>query len=487
MAQEVELKFDLAPGDLGRLRSCAALSPGPGRKARHRSIYYDTIDGALRKAGLSLRVRRSGDRYVQTAKLRRSDAAGLFVRDEWESEVAGFDPDCAALRSKPLSRALNGRGGKGLVSPMAIDVWRTHWEVERDGSRIEVALDEGKVTSGKAEAPLCELELELREGTPAALFALAEEIGRAVPLRLGTLTKAERGEALAGRKLGRAAKAEPIAIDAKSSEAEAFRAVAYACLRHYRLNETVLLGAHNAEALHQARIALRRLRSALSLFRPTARGAGYRALRDELGWLARQFGEARNLDVLIAGEAGRGDHVLRSRLLEARAEAYERVDAVLASDRARALMLRLASWIEAGPWRGRPRAARSVAGLAARQLARRWLRLRRDGDGLAKASAEAQHRLRLETKKLRYAAEFLTGLWPEPPLAEASEHFLAALKDLQESLGELNDDVAAGEIIGRLAPGLRIATLRRPGHREDRIAAAEAALRRAEAAAGYWR
>jgi triphosphatase len=95
-----------------------------------------------------------------------------------------------------------------------------------------VVLDEGKVTAGKAESPLCELELELKSGKPRALFALAGEIGAALPLRLGVLSKAERGYALEAGVLGEAAKADPIAIPGKINEGEAFRAVAQACLRH---------------------------------------------------------------------------------------------------------------------------------------------------------------------------------------------------------------------------------------------------------------
>ncbi len=120
---------------------------------------------------------------------------------------------------------------------------------------------------------------------------------------------------------GGSAKAEPIALAAPLTETDAFRAVAHACLRHYRLNEIVLLADRDGDALHQARIALRRLRSAFSLFRPTVRGKDYHGLRDELGWLAGQFGEARNLDVLLAGEAGRGeDAAPRARLLKARSQ-----------------------------------------------------------------------------------------------------------------------------------------------------------------------
>ena len=243
MAHEVELKFDVEPGGVAPIRAAPALAAAPSREQRHDTVYFDTSDGALRRAGFSLRVRRSGDRYVQTAKRKRGSAAGLFVRQEWEADVAGFGLDRDALAAPALNKLL-ATIAPGAIKPLIRTRFRrTSWLIDHKGSRIEVVLDEGRVSSGKAETPLCELELELKAGKPRALFELAEEIGRAAPLRLGALSKAERGYALAERRLGRAAKAEPIDLAVPITEADAFRAVAYSCLRHYRLNEIVLLAA----------------------------------------------------------------------------------------------------------------------------------------------------------------------------------------------------------------------------------------------------
>lgn len=488
MAHEVELKFDVEPGGVALIRSAPALAAAASREQAHDTVYFDTKDGALRRAGFSLRVRRTGARFVQTVKRKRGPAAGLFVRQEWEREIAGAALDRGALLTTPLKRVLKAKGPAPLNAVMRTRFRRTAWRLDHKGSRIEVVLDEGKVKSGKAEAPLCELELELVDGKPQALFDLAEELGRAAPLRLGVLTKAERGQALAEGELGRPAKAEPVGLAAPLTEGDAFRAVAHACLRHYRLNEIVLLGAREADALHQARIALRRLRSAFSLFRQTARGKDYHALRDELGWLAREFGDARNLDVLLAGESGLDrDDRLHARLIKARAKAYDRVEAALASERARALMLRLALWIEVGAWRFRERAADDVADLATHQLERQWRKVRRNGARLAHAEPDDRHRLRLDIKRLRYAAEFLAGLWPKKSKAGQRDRFIAGLKDLQDRLGDLGDAEAAEAMTARPAPGLSASADRiRRRARAEGIAAAEDAFRRAVAAAGYW-
>lgn len=489
MSDEVELKFDVAAVDAEALKACPALAGIIPEITEADSAYFDTKDGIVRRAGYSLRVRKAGGRHVQAVKHKPNAAAGLFVRREWETAVPGFALDDAALAKTPLRKLLEAQEAGPLKLQVRSKFRRTIWLVTRKDSVIEVVLDEGKVSAGKAETPLCELELELKAGKPRALFALAGEIGAALPLRLGVLSKAERAYALAERTLGRAARAEPIALPVPVSEGAAFRIVAQACLRHYRLNEMLLLEQRDADALHQARIALRRLRSALSLFRATVRGKDYPELREEIGWLAGQFGDARNLDVLLAGEEGlHAEEVVRERLLKARARAYDRVEAALQSARVRALMLKLSLWIEAGAWRFRDRAKRDLAGLAAEQLNRQWRRVKRNGDRLEKVAPEDRHRLRLDVKKLRYSAEFLAGLSAKRPKLARRERFVEALKALQESLGDLNDAEAAQAITTKLAPGLRgnAQRLRRKAAAAEAIAAAEEALTIAGEVAGYW-
>ena len=90
MSDEVELKFDVEPASVAELRATPILAAADARSHDSESLYFDTQDGALRHAGISLRVRRSGGRNVQTAKRKRGNAAGLFVREEWEADVPRF-------------------------------------------------------------------------------------------------------------------------------------------------------------------------------------------------------------------------------------------------------------------------------------------------------------------------------------------------------------------------------------------------------------
>jgi inorganic triphosphatase YgiF len=484
MSDEVELKFDVEPASVARLRAAPALAAAEARSEDSESLYFDTAEGALRRAGVSLRVRRSGGRIVQAAKRKKGNAAGLFVREEWEAELARFALDLDAFRPAPVRRLLGKVDREALKPVVRTRFTRTAWQLGHLGSRIEVVLDEGTVAAGGRKAILTELELELKQGKPSALFALAEELGRAAPLRLGTMSKSERGYALAEGRLGKAAKAEPVRLDPAASEAAAFEAAAFSCLRQFRLNEIALLEGADPEALHQARVGLRRLRSAMTLFRPTLRGKDYQHLREELRWFAGRFGDARNCDILLAKDAPppfADDATLRAKVGKERDKAYRRVTVALDSPRGRALMLRFALWLELGGWRSRPRAAGAVAALAAHQLEGQWRKVRRRGGALGTLDAETEHQLRVDVKKLRYAAEFLTDVYRVQPQAGRRSRFIAALKDLQDELGVANDARLACVIAARLAPGREVP----PGPAVS-LKAAQKAFRRASAAAGYW-
>jgi CHAD domain-containing protein len=122
-----------------------------------------------------------------------------------------------------------------------------------------------------------------------------------------------------------------------------------------------------------------------------------------------------------------------------------------------------------------------VRALATHQLERQWRKVRRRGAELGALDADAEHQMRIDIKKLRYAAEFLAGLYPSRPEAGHSKSFIAALKELQERLGVANDRRIANAVAARLAPAAAL-----PPLPEISVKAAEKAFRRASAAAGYW-
>jgi inorganic triphosphatase YgiF len=337
--------------------------------------------------------------------------------------------------------------------------------VEFGGSRILVTLDEGRIESAAGDTGLCELELELERGEVADLFGLAQALAETAPLRLGILSKSARGFALLDGAKPSPSKAEPVSLSPEADAGAVFRSVARACLRHLRLNETAFLeGPRNPSALHQMRVALRRLRSALSLFAPLFEDdPKAAALGDEIKRVTEPFGTARNLDVFlhdtlpVLAEHNGGDAALKGieeKALAAREQAYSAVQAILESPQWRGLLLDVAGWVEAGAWSGQDAARQDGRHFAAGILDGARRRLKKRGRGLRHLDAHTRHRARISAKKLRYGAEFFADLFPKPKAQKRQKAFGDALSDLQDHLGALNDietartlplDVAEGE------------------------------------------
>lgn len=443
--QEVELKLDLEPPMADRLEA-AKLFAGKPKIAALRAIYFDTPDCHLAGAGFSLRIRTVGRRRVQTVKADSGSAAGLFSRPEWERVVSD---DIPVLDEATPIRSLLGRKAGDIVPAFEVHVERRTWDVTENDSRVEVALDRGKVVVGERQTSICEVELELKHGSPAALFLLARKIDAVAKVRLGVLSKSERGYRLLGPAPG-AARAERVSLDADMTAAAMFQHVARSTLRHFRLNETLLLQHRDMAALHEARVALRRLRSAFSIHRSMVEDGDFDRLRGELGWLASELGEARNLDVLLErNQAG----PLHAGLVQARGQAYATAEAAIASDRARAVMIDLAEWIALGAWLtqpgGREVRNRPAADFAAKALNRFLRKVKRHGGGLTELDDEARHEVRKATKKLRYAAEFFAALFDRKKQRRRYRRFVSALGDLQTQLGDLNDLATAPVVLER--------------------------------------
>jgi triphosphatase len=486
MFEELELKLELSPEDAASLEA-SPLLPDTMNRAKQRSIYFDTPDQSLEQAGLSLRIRRQGRKRVQTVKAGNARSAGMFVRPEWEIPVKNDTPiiEC----SSPV-HMLIGKAVEDLAPAFVVSVDRHTWDIDEGGAHFAIALDRGLVVAGDRRSSICELELELISGDPVGLFTFARKIDATAPVRLGVLAKAERGYAL----LGPAAtvfKAEPVALSKDMSASQAFRHVAQTCLRQFRLNERLLEDGYRAEPLHQARVALRRLRAAFSIFKALTEGdATCDRLRDDLRWLAGELGEARNLDVLLERiDSG----VLYERLVVAHRSALERVAEVLASDRTRALMLDLTEWTVRGPWlrNAHTEAQRQMPAraFAVGQLDHLRRKLKKDGRHLADLADAARHEVRKDAKKLRYASEFFTAFFERKQGRRRYKTFVDILEDLQDQLGHLNDIATASAVLAKL-DALDVdgaSAVVAPSGRKKLLAAAEDAHDALVDAKRFWR
>jgi triphosphatase len=497
---ETELKFELPPETLERLREHPALAEIADAK-RQRSVYFDTPTHELRNGGLSLRVREKEGRFVQTVKTRLG--AGLFDRREWEAPIAGGSPDPVEFAKTPVGGVLNG--GANRLSPVFAAVVDRRVGFWREGEDlVELSLDQGEIKAGDQAEPICELELELKAGRPQALFRLAHALAEAAPIRLTFDSKAERGYRLAGHEGLAAVKAERATITPDLTAAEAFRRIARGCLGQVSSNCQLLRRARTPEALHQARVGLRRFRAACAAFKPMLAGEGLERIKTETKWLGGEMNAARDVDVFLkdvfspAAEADEENIPLAAlgrRLLRAQAEAYERALEAIGSARFATLLLDAAEWVEVGDWTisGEPAASQPVADFGAGALSRFRAAVRKHGGDLAEMRPELRHALRIRVKKLRYATEFFADIYGEATLKRRRK-FVGALKALQEALGQLNDIAVAREkaleMVGPQAAELAFTAgmlvARRAQNEPAQLAAATKAFESFHAAKRFW-
>jgi inorganic triphosphatase YgiF len=455
--QEVELKLELAPSELEKVLAHPILSKrsdGSLTQTLH-STYFDTPDHALQQAGISLRVRRNGDRHIQTIKAARSPDGVALTRSEWEHEVDSDSPDYSVAEGTALEPFLERSAS---IQPVfRVTTERALHNISFERSIIEVAADKGKVEGQERTVCFGELELELKDGTPADLFQLALALSTAAPLRLSFKTKAERGFETVSDEQPARIKAPPVVLKRKMTSAEAFQRIGASCLQHLTANEAIVRRVPEADAVHQMRVALRRLRAAITLFKAVVEDQKRDPIKAELKWMANVLGEARDLDVYISKvlEPVQDEHSsdegylnLLAEYRKRRDQAYQVVQETIASPRFINAVLEAAAWIEAGDWlqdgskAARKRRDKPVTLLAEDELGRRWKKIIKRGRNLVELDPDERHQVRIEIKKLRYATEFFESLFKGNG-AKKKRAALSTLEALQETLGELND-IAVG-------------------------------------------
>jgi triphosphatase len=434
------------------------------------STYYDTPDLALKQRGLTLRVRDQGGHFLQTVKEGDLASGDLLSRGEWEDAIAERRPDPDASHSSPRLPA----GAAVDLRPFFVtEVTRTIFAIEPlPGTAIEAAVDEGEIRAvdkDRAE-PISEVELELKGelkgdlkgDDAAALYNLAAQLLEVAPLRIETRSKSERGYRLAG--CGDAAPpavhAEPVILDPDMTVEATLQKIGRSCLAQLLRNEPAVLSAE-PEGVHQMRVAVRRLRSAISSLKKILPQEDVQWVSEELRWLGGMLGPARNLDVfaaelLPAARTGLPDEpgwdALAATLDRLRAAAYDQIREAILTRRYTATMLRLLRWFEVSGWRGHsvsdePDAMTSPIGaIAPGVLDRRRRKVRQCGKGFGSLAPRERHKLRIAVKKLRYTVELFGGLFDNDGL----ERFVGRLKGLQSDLGYANDVRVAHEFVTEL-------------------------------------
>ncbi|MEQ8334142.1 CHAD domain-containing protein [Nisaea sp.] len=456
LPMELELRLAVSEKWVNRLKRLPLLvrsGAGRARTNRLKSTYFDTPGKQLAAAGMNLRIREIGSRRLQTLKVGNGWQAGIAERVEIEGWVSTDQPTLDLIHAPEIRAFLSKDGIWERLQPTFVtDFRRTSRLLNFTGrfgdATISVDLDSGEIRSGSRKTAISELELELKAGSPAALYDLAHAINEQIPMRVEHRGKAVRAAELQAPQTPRAVRGrKPILAQGRRINESAVT-ILKACQTQIAANEFPILHSMDPEGPHQMRVAVRRLRAALGMFRAFADQALTERVRVQAKWIAGSLGEAREWDVYIAElhapvEAALGADISALKELRALAQArqeagYRDARAAVASPRFTSFQLELGLLIETLSHAREKGAfdhlARSEE-FAASKLEKRYRKVRKMGRTALEGDSTAKHELRLEMKKLRYAAEFFASLF-DPRRAKAVSKAAARLQDL---LGYAND------------------------------------------------
>jgi len=458
--QECELRLSLAPDNAQGLWRCHALRSrlkSPRKICNLSSIYFDTPDADLWRKKLTLCLRREAGRWIQTLSAVGSVIVGAHQHDVWEMATAGRHLELDALENSPISALLTKSQIRCTLAPQTSTRFkRSLCTVElAPGCIAQFCFDQGELIAGERLQPFCEVELALITGQPARLFSFALELLQELPFRLELRSKAERAHALLFNCAPSPLRAHTVCLEPAMTPFDAMRATVRACLNQLTANEAGLLADEDPEYLHQARVALRRLLAALSVYShqfPVAQR--FPQLLEGLDWLSKSLGSARDWDVFVGStlrvaSSGVTDkaalRTVKARALRRRQTAHKQAADAVTSIRYTALLITIAQLVQekiGAPSAASLFSARTLKSIASGLIEKRYQRVLESSAVAEQNSIDALHRLRINVKKLRYVAEFFRDLYPKRKMRS----LVAGLARLQEDLGALNDAANAARM-----------------------------------------
>jgi CHAD domain-containing protein len=469
-------------GWLVRHAAEAGLSLKAAAPEESRRLYFDTEDGRFRRAGLSLSVCQTGDRFRgelgPSEQATRGPVQQAMLVDDRPETLLG----CQGQLGRRV-RLLAGR--QDLAKQMEVTRRSEVFTLSGEGGApVSVELVEFEVPVDDSGVPVRLGRVSI-EGTGERLAALERAIMESCGLRLAATSSYQSILAATGLAAADQAELGPTAVDPSQNVGEAAFAVLRKHFRRWQRHDPGTRLGEDPEALHDLRVAIRRMRAALRLYAEFL-PAPVRRLDDPLRWVARATGDARDLDVqleqlahwreTLQGEDPAALDALEKLLHERRSRARRRMLAVMDSARYQRLVDRIGALLRKGPGPRARLGRQSVLAAAPALIAGRYRRVVKLGKQLDEgAPVERYHRLRIRCKQLRYAVEFHAGLY-----GDEAQRLIRALVALQDLLGEHQDAVVA---LNRLRAAVDVDSLSPRavfvvGRLAERYAAQAARLRR---------
>ncbi|SEH07328.1 CYTH and CHAD domain-containing protein [Candidatus Venteria ishoeyi] len=368
MATETELKLRIDPAVIEQLQQHELVQAASDTQKEQRLLgtYYDTPKYELLAAKIGLRVRRENDAWIQAVKTAGKGVGGLHQRKEWEAQVSSEQPELAHVPETIRDKVFKKTNLWEKIQPVfTSDMRRTTWQLQgKNGSHIELCLDQGEMRTAQSNTPISEIELELKQGNTEDLFYVALSLLEQVPLVLENASKAQRGYRLHQS----ATQIRPLASQAwqpqkarLKSDMDVETAMIYLFelyLNSLQRNE-IATREQDAQGLLKMLETIRNLQTVISLFKSILPKKIRQELSKPLAWLQNQLTPAEDWTLLhkallqIPQQMRKDDYI--QELLEitiSRQDVHlERIAGLLDSPRYTRLLLQLSNILLTKSWR----------------------------------------------------------------------------------------------------------------------------------------
>ena len=451
--RELDIKFRTDSEGLKLALRSEPLSAHTTKTQRRtlRSVYFDTLAGDLRRQRMVLRVRTARNTHIMGLKWPRSLEDGTLSTSQIAVRVPSLDP-AITLFGEEIAAELNRIiDGKPLEQRFETQIKRRLRCLNLEHSLIEVAFDEGFVVVGDRRQPLTEIELELKAGEETAFYDFAVRVAEALPIRLEIMSKAERGFMLAANDRPLPVRAAALQFSTDATLDSTIETVIASVLGQFVANWPALTEA--PESIHQMRVALRRLRTALASFDRFVPCAEFGDFRAEAKRIASALAPARDLDAFRQlVEDGPFTHypqesesfeALLAAVEKRRLAAYAIAQNIIEDPSTTRFVVKLRAFLAHKGWRNALSGAELLrltepATLFAYETLE-WLHKRalKRGRKLLHKPPEERHRVRIVLKNIRYTAEFFSSFFG------GARPYIRAASTLQDGLGAVNDAASA--------------------------------------------
>ncbi|MFW1858701.1 CHAD domain-containing protein [Acinetobacter defluvii] len=441
---EVELKFQIAPDKQDLL--VKTIQRKNFNTLQLNAKYFDTDEFKLSEKQISLRQRLENSDWIQTLKL---PTVQQLQRSEFEQDLGEQEPENLDLDIYQKQKDIDKKTLK-LFKKIQPDLHiQFETQVERfvtlfnfQKSQIEVSLDIGKITHQDQVTEIFEIEFELKQGTIQDLISFVLPRVKRYGLWLDVRSKAQRGFLLAQNSPENpVAFQTPLTLNADESPEQALKDIINNALQHILPNSTAIAsGNFHSEHVHQARVAIRRLRSALKTFSKWSNHLDP-TWEEQLAQLFRQLGTTRDFDVI--------EEELLPQLKMAGAPEFEltspsheneiALDSVFKSMQFNNLVLSLIQYVNE---KNSEKTKENLKKKFEKDIKKLHQQIVDDAQHYLDLTIDERHRTRKRLKRLRYSIEFISSIYD----AEKVKKYLKALKPAQESLGQYNDLIVAEDL-----------------------------------------